>query len=145
MAGEFEAIGFDALDKMLKVLPAKVGKKIAKKAMRAALKPVLKGARNNAPVKSGRLRKAIKIVTGRIRKGLVSMFVGTKDGAFKGDEFYTGFQELGWKTGSRKGGGSRTQVEGEHFIKDAFEDNENKMLTILENELGKLIEAEAKK
>jgi len=66
---------------------------------------IVKGqAVQNAPSRSGALRAAIRVVARRTKPGhaKVSVMVGDA-GFFKGDNYYAGFQEWGWKpTGPKK-------------------------------------------
>ena len=56
----FDVKGAKELEKALKDLMPKEARKVVKTAVRLGAKPLLETAKNNAPVKTGRLRKAIK-------------------------------------------------------------------------------------
>lgn len=47
----------------------------------------------------------------RNRIGAITL---VSEGLFKGDQFYAGFQEFGWKAGTAK-----TEIEGKHFMERA--------------------------
>lgn len=122
-AGTGQAIqlsGLPEVNKLLRALPGKVAKRVIGKAMKAALKPVQAASKANAPVKTGQLRKAIRVLAGRSRGGRIVYKVVMGKGDFVGDEFYGSFQEYGWKTGKR-GSSGRKVVPGKHFMKRAFD------------------------
>lgn len=52
-AGSFELIGFEELRQKLTLLPVKMQNQILRKSLRAAAKPILERAKQNAPVSSG--------------------------------------------------------------------------------------------
>lgn len=85
-------------------LDNKVQRKYVRKALRAAARPVLSEARATAPVLSGKLRRAIRIRSGRNRKGSISMLVSLGRKWFTGPTFYGGFVVFGHKLGKRPGG-----------------------------------------
>jgi len=85
-------------------LETKLARKVASKALRAGAKVVLPVAQSLAPVKTGALRKAIKVRSGKNKKDFRSIVVAVGEKWFQGDEFYAAFIEFGWKTGSRSKG-----------------------------------------
>lgn len=113
--------GDKKLNRKLKKLANKEAKKVVREAQRPALKPLLQEARDNAPVKSGELKKNIKIrAIKRSRKGFGTK-VSSSDGnnLNSGDAFYGAFLELGVK---RKGGSFGSRLlrvvgVGKHRIK----------------------------
>jgi HK97 gp10 family phage protein len=62
---EFTIHGANDLDKMLKELPAAVARRAAGNALRAAARVIRDEAKREVPVKTGELRKAIKVITGQ--------------------------------------------------------------------------------
>jgi len=122
--------GAKELEKALTALDAKVSRKIAGKALRAGAKPIEQEAKRIAPVKTGALRDAIKIVPGKNKKDYKSVKVAVGGKWFTGDQFYAAFQEFGWKTGKRgaranmkrerDGLQPRTQIEGRHYMEAAY-------------------------
>lgn len=151
MAGEiYKLEGAQELLARLKVLPSKMPKKIFKKALRAGAKIVLAEAKKNAPVKTGALRKSLKVRAGRAGKNRVSMLVSTRRGDFKGNEFYGAFQEFGWKAGKRKGkhgrafaGDKRKKIEGKHYIERAYDSKKKAATDAVIAELRAGLDAEA--
>lgn len=64
-------------------------KKVLRKAMRGAAKPVVKAAKAKAPVRTGKLKKSIR-TTVSMRRGKAEAKVG-----FGGKQYYGIFSELG--------------------------------------------------
>ncbi|MBE0437013.1 MAG: HK97 gp10 family phage protein [Methylomicrobium sp.] len=158
--------GVKDFNRALQQLPAKMAEKIAKKALRKAANMVAKQARANAPVRTGRLKKAIRVRNSRYNRlnknGVVGIILRLNPGKSRRDPkgaWYGGWVENGYNRGSRTVGGneavargivSRAQlqkkrafinsrrrpgrvrqstrfraggarVEGQHFIKNAFD------------------------
>lgn len=140
--------GDKAVMKRLKKLEPKIRKQVLNKAAKTAMRPVLTAARNNAPKKTGALRKAIRLrALKRNRRGNVGARVACSDQWFVGDMFYGAFQEFGYHIGKREnsmrsrgiwsGIGSdrdtRREVAGQHFIERAFRTHgERAMQTFME-------------
>lgn len=103
---EFEA-QFARLTRKLHLLEGAAQRKIARKGAREALRPTLTAARANAPVRSGRLRRSVKIRTlKRNRGGRIGARVttGDKTGDYGGKTYYGAFVEYGHKVGRRSRG-----------------------------------------
>jgi len=97
--------GAAALREMLGRLDAKVAKQILRTAQREAAALVRDQAQKNSPVRTGKLRREIKVrVASRMRKGEVGFVVTSGSGKtdFSGEAYYGAFQEWGWRTGARK-------------------------------------------
>lgn len=94
----FTIQGLDKATKSLRALPPAVAKKVVRQSMRKALKPVAQAVRQEAPEKSGALKRAIKVRAGkRTSKGVIRLQVRVGAGDFKGDTFYGAFQQFGTK------------------------------------------------
>jgi HK97 gp10 family phage protein len=106
--------GLPEISRKLKKLEPALGKKIIRKAFRAALKPVRDAVRANLPSETGTLRKAVKVMSGRSRKGRITMRVVIGAAAFKGGRFYGAFRDLG----TRKLAGSDGMKRGFDETKD---------------------------
>ena len=107
------------LNDLLKELPGKEGKKIVRKATRlAAREIILPQARNNAPVRSGALKRAIKVKAITRSRSAVGVRVTIGENDFQGDQFYGSFQELGWRSGKRSTDVMRTQKNLRKTIKN---------------------------
>lgn len=132
---EITITGIDKIDKKLASLPEKTLKKLAKKAVRTALKPIQIAAKAKAPKDTGELRKNIKVrAMTRLRDKKATIGVQVIAGQdFTGPTFHGGFQEFGWKAGKRTAGikraqkkkiavisDSRRQIPGKHFVEDAY-------------------------
>lgn len=88
-------VGLRLIEKKLKLLEPKIAKGIVRKNLRAAAKPILKAAKANCPVLTGRLRKSLKIRVLKKRKSSYALQVSPSKGWAKGEEFYGGFVEFG--------------------------------------------------
>jgi Bacteriophage HK97-gp10, putative tail-component len=98
MANGVTITGLEQVQRKLRQLVPKAQKAIIKQGFRKALKPVLAEARSDAPVKTGTLKKQLKIKMGkRQRKGEIVMVVvaSKKKGSDKDDAFYGWFQDSG--------------------------------------------------
>lgn len=97
--------GSEELNRKLGELSSKQAKEAIRKAARPALQPTLAAARANAPKRSGRLQRSIKIRAIKRSRSRIGARVTTakSDNQFSGKTFYAAFQEWGWKTGSRRG------------------------------------------
>jgi len=140
--------GDKAVMKRLKSLHRTVAKKVITKAARTAMKPVMKAARDNAPKKTGAMRKAIKLYSlKKNRRGEIGIMValGDKKKWYTGDQFYGAFQEFGWKVGRRLTRRSirpdtRKQVEGKHFIERAYQSHGEQAMRTFMDEVPREIE-----
>lgn len=137
--------GDKALNRKLQRLAGPVAKKIVRQAARIAVKPVLSAARNTVPVRSGKLRRAIKIRALPRSRTRVGVRVTLGDQEFTGETFYGGFQEWGWKTGKRNSTtAARRQIPGRHFLLRAAESQRETALKIYAREISAKIRALAK-
>src|SRR4051794_37182099 len=101
----------------LKELEPRLAKKILRRELRKGLKPIQAAVKANAPVRSGKLRKAVILrATKRTRKNRIGVKVSLGKGAFfVGDQFYGAFQEFEHKSGKRPHTGSRSKtIPGKH-------------------------------
>jgi HK97 gp10 family phage protein len=125
--------GDKALDRKLKKL-GKDSKKAVRKASRPALKPVLQESRELAPVRTGALKKSIKIRALKRSRVWTGSRVTTALGKGQ-NQFYGGFQEYGTKRG----------VKARRFMGQAAERKRQQAMGIYKRELGKQIVELAKK
>src|SRR5262245_61194731 len=126
-SNSFECTGFDAIEAELAKLDAYTQRDTLKAAAKAGAEVVAAGARRNAPRKSGKLVRAIRVRPGRSKNGSFSMLASVGKKFFTGDEFYGGFQEFGHKTGKR-GSKNRGEVPGEHYMEYAFDELKDQAL-----------------
>lgn len=90
--------GIDEIDRRLKDLEPKLQRKVIRQAMREGMKLVRDEAKRNAPVRTGMLRRAIKVRGAtKPRRGVVQVEVRVGEGDFKGKTFYAAFVEYGSK------------------------------------------------
>lgn len=146
---KFTLKGIKGVDKALKKLPDAVAKKVVRKAMRSAMKPVAARVKVLAPKKTGELSREVKVRAGKGRKGSIRIDVrlgnATADNAHSGDQFHGAFQEFGWKPGKR-GKAKRTRiVAGKHFVEQAFHETAQQAKTTAETGIREGILDEAKK
>lgn len=137
------------VEQRLRAIDKKVRTKVISKATRAGAKVIQRRAQSNAPVRSGKARKAIKVraakyVGGkgnrrRKKRGEVAFDVRLGAGNFTGETFYGAFQEFGWKTGRRNPKGKRKQqprrqIPGLHFMERAGKQGETEAVTVINAE-----------
>jgi HK97 gp10 family phage protein len=131
----FELIGAKELDRKLMGLDAKVARKVAGKALRAGAKIALAEARSEVPVRTGALKKSIRITAGKNSKGFRSVRVGMSDKWYTGDEFYAAFVEFGHQLGKRTTGGARKLRKQAAYLRDVRKRTGDKALLAKEREL----------
>ena len=90
--------GFAELDSKFDGLNKSMQGKLTRRVTREVAKSVLALAKARVPVDSGDLEASLVVrsATGRKRRGEISHSVMTRDGMFRGDQFYGGFVELGY-------------------------------------------------
>ena len=74
---DISVLGDKELQNSLKKLDIKLQKKIFKKAVRDAAKPILANAKSLVPVDTGKLKESIKLKTGTGRRGTVGVRIET--------------------------------------------------------------------
>lgn len=114
---EMKITGLKEVQKALYSYSQQLGDKVVVSALSTGAKPMLKQARLNAPVRTGRLRKAIymkksKLYNGK-RNANVGVYISVRSGKKRG-AYYAGMIENGWKDR----GGKRHA--GRQFIHRAF-------------------------
>lgn len=92
-------LGVPELHRALKDFDKAVHKKVIRYAVRQAAKPVLDEARRLVPVKTGALRKSLRIraLKRQRKRTSIGVQVVTGEEFFKGDTYYGGFLEFGTK------------------------------------------------
>ena len=113
--------GAKELDRKLQRLPAKAEKKVWRQGLRAGAKVVQSAVKARSPRRSGRMASSVKVRAMKRSRNRIGILVQSGKGFFKGDDFYAGFQELGFHIGSRKLGNKRRFVEGRHFFEEGFD------------------------
>lgn len=125
--GDLKVTGVKELQAALGSLPGRLQRQVVAPAIAAALEPIGREAQSNAPVRSGRLRRALKVVMGRVRPGVVAGDVGVRQGDL--GKAYAGPAELGAK--GRK---------GRHFLQKAFDHLKASAKRELETKIAKGLE-----
>jgi HK97 gp10 family phage protein len=123
---------------------AKLGERVTRVALRQGANVMLKQIRAAAPVKTGRLKKAIKLKNSRINRinknGKVGLYITVSAGKNRKDPkgaYYARWVEMGYNKGSKRTGkktrSGGVRVEGRHFVRDTFNATKNAALdTILQ-------------
>lgn len=97
--------GDKVLDRVLRNLPVAAQKKLSRKATRKAAKEiVLPEAKNRVAVDTGELEESLAVRAIRRSRTRFGHQVGTKEGHYKGDQFYGAFIEFGTKERQHKSG-----------------------------------------
>ena len=114
------------IDRAFKKLGNTVGKKPIRKSARAAARIFASKIKQNVPVKTGSLKKAVKVRTLKAKRGSILIGATTGDprstNLNSGEQFSGGFVEYG-----RKGGGwHKGSVKEQPFIRPAFESEKTK-------------------
>ncbi len=125
--------GFEELDKALAEFPANVQKAMARKGTRKAAKDiVLPDAKNRVPENTGDLADSLTVRTVKRSRGKIGHMVTTKDGFYKGDQFYGGFIEFGTKERQHKSGKSVGAIQPHYhsFMRPAVYENSDKIKSL---------------
>lgn len=135
MAGaSVKLLGAKGLEKALRELGPKVGRKVLRQALKKGGDPILADAKANAPVKTGLLRDSLKVRAGkRVKKGRVTRTVQTKEGDFKGQTYYSAFHEYG-----------TSKMRARPFMRPAWDRNKARSLNVVMDEIRAGVEREAK-
>lgn len=148
MPGSYVVVtGVKEVRRLFRNLPGKVAKKILRKTLREALKPIAADARTRAPVRTGALREQIKVRARAKRKaGFIGLEIRVGSHNFAGKTFYAGFQEFG--TGKRgtgkKGVTTSPGITARHFMQQAFDAHSEKAAEYIKDELIRAIESGGK-
>lgn len=149
-------VGDTELREKLRELTNAEARKAVQGATRESAKVIAAQVKSNAPVKSGSLRRSIKVRAIRRSRKRIGMRITTwsGDNLYQGKQFYAAFQEFGWKTGSRrntrdaiaKGEGkrlaslanvkARRQVEGSHFMLAAAKSKRAAAVALFKSVIG---------
>lgn len=116
---QFEIRGLNEVVSRLHALEKNQARAVLRKATRAGAKAFLGPIKAATPVRTGLLRRAVKVrAMKRTRKRFIGTAVTLGAGFFKGPTFYGAFLEFGRKTGKR-GSSNRRQIPGRHFMERA--------------------------
>jgi HK97 gp10 family phage protein len=131
------------LTRMLNTLPKKIRNKILREELRRSAKELVAPSKAATPVKTGRLRKSVKVRAKRSRKA-VQFTVGFNDKNFQGDTFYGAFLEFGWKAGKRNKGNTRKQIPAKRILGKVAESNGPRLIDSAINRIGDRVLQEAR-
>ena len=156
----FDVSGIEKLDAELKKLDKKVSAKLVKKATRAGAKILLKEMKSRVAVGTGKLRKSLGILVGKMRGKGARLKVGARRGKNQRyDGFHAHFIEFGTAAHfiKKKGKGVLSVFgkvfgkEIEHpgqtakpFMRPAADAKQTEIINAIGSELGKLIEDQFK-
>lgn len=138
--------GIPELDAKLRSLEPKLAKKIYRRSVRKAAKPVLDTARSLAPVESGDLKRSLKIRAmkrSRRNKHIVGVQVVTGKEWFKGDQFYAAFIEFG-APGHKFFGKGDAPLEPKPFMRPAHDANGSKVAEVFVSSMRQDLEEAAR-
>jgi len=131
--------GDKALQKKLNRLPKVMQKKIVRKALREGARPVLASARSKAPVRTGAMKKSLKLRARRARRGNFGVEVRTGTRAELGiPENDPGYYPFSVEFG-------HGNVPAQPFMRPALDENREPALKIIGREIGRGVEQEGKK
>lgn len=125
--------GVKALDRRLKNIDAKLGKKFVRQGVRRALKPVQLAAKQFAPDDTGALERSIKIRALKRSRRRFGARVSSDGSRIEG-QYYGGFQEWGTR-----------YVTGQLFMHNAARVKRRQAANIFRRYVGRQIVAEARK
>lgn len=123
----FNVAGLGEAKKALDALPGVVAKKVLRKAIRQAMRPVKSAVEANAPVgETGAIRSAVKIrVPKKRRRNVIAIDVQIGKGDFTGDTYYAAMREFGHKIRRTPRGPVVGVAEGTHYMERAAKSEED--------------------
>ncbi|MDR5586034.1 HK97-gp10 family putative phage morphogenesis protein [Clostridium aquiflavi] len=116
--GNIELMGVDEILNKLQKIGSNVGR-LENKALKNAAEPVLEDAKTNVPVRTGKLKKGLKITNVKKKEGIKYILVGVDKGD-NSEIFYGKFIEFG--TGKRA---------AHPFLQPAYEKNKDDIKRII--------------
>ena len=99
--------GIEETVALLEGLDAKVARTILRKGLRAAGKVVQARAKADAPVRSGKIGRLVKVRSGGNRNGVSRITIGVSRADFPADEWYGPAEIFGHRVGGRVKKGQR--------------------------------------
>lgn len=118
---QLKITGLGDVKASLKALPPHLSNKIIQRALVAALRPMARQAKRNAPRLTGRLRRSIVVRRSKIHKPgtkMIGAYVTARRGAKRDDPrgaYYAGMVEAGHRT---RGG---SVVQGQRYMARAYQ------------------------
>ena len=133
-------VGFDDVQQMLRALPAQFARRVIAGGLRGAARPVARAARSLAPVRSGLLRRSIRVGTlrrkrrrgsGRLRVPAVQVLAGSRPGESGDTRANSAFYALFIERGTKRG------IAPAHYLERAFRSTGQQQLAGMKNGAGK--------
>jgi HK97 gp10 family phage protein len=126
MAETITITGLREVQRKLYSYSQQLGDRVVIGALRQGANLVRKQAQANAPVKTGLLKRSIrvsrsKIHNGKKSDGMIGVYISVRKAAY-----YAGFQEDGWRAGKKK-----KQIPGRKFIERAFIDKREEAVNLI--------------
>ena len=130
---DIELFGDKQLVQRFQALERGVGKKVLRRALREAGRPVLASAKQNAPVDTGKLKDTLKLRAKKSRRNTYGVEIRTGTRSELGIDstaggFYPASQEFGWGEGSaaavgRALGGGGSTGNAQPYMRPALDNN----------------------
>jgi HK97 gp10 family phage protein len=118
---KYTIVGLGRLQRSLDALPPALAGKVIRKAVRESMKPVARTAASDAPSKTGKLARSIRVRAMKRKKGRIGVAVQTDKGNFQGETFYGAMREFGHAIRRVNRGPAVGQAKGSHFMQGAYE------------------------
>ena len=139
----------DKINRMLLTLPKAIRNKILRQELRKFGKELVAPSKAATPVRSGKLRKSVKVRAQKRSRSSVGVVVGYSEKPFTSDTFYGAFLEWGWRIGKRpsraaKATDNRAQVPGRRMLGNVAEAKGPGLLSRLAVAIGLRIQQEAR-
>lgn len=140
MKASFKLLGAKEINRALKQLSEEAGKRVVKREMRKAIKPIYQRTLEKAPLgMTSQTISALKI-KGYHKKGRIKFVVQVGKGDFKGDTYYAAF----YHKGTKKKDGSPKMIP-RPWMKEAFDETKDAATTNAEKLILAGIEKEVKR
>jgi hypothetical protein len=149
ITAQLNARQVDKINRILLTLPKSIRNKILRQELRKFGKELVAPSKAATPVRSGKLRKSVKVRAQKRTRSSVGVVVGYSEKPFAGDTFYGAFLEWGWRIGKRpsraaKANDNRPQVPGRRMLGKVAEANGPGLLSRLAVAIGLRIQREAR-
>jgi HK97 gp10 family phage protein len=127
MAETITVTGLREVQRQLYSYSQQLGDRVVLGALRQGANVVKKAAQDNAPIKTGKLKRGIRVTRSKIHRGksskdMIGVYLSIRKG--KGGPFYGRFQEDGWKAGKRI-------VPGKKFVDRAFNTKKEEAVSVI--------------
>lgn len=153
--------GAEELADKLETMPNRIQRKVMRRALRQAAKPIMDKAKTLCPIleherknrQVGALRDSIKVRAGKRRKSNISVVIGSSADWYTGDQYYGAFIEFGHYQGKPQHRGKkyrgeaqgRTWIEAKPYMRPAYESGKSAALNNIIGNVKVFIEEETGK